>query len=52
MALKEGIHLDEVPSVYLSHKEKYELAIKKACLLFKMIRRLQEEENAGMENYM
>ncbi|CAG9581083.1 unnamed protein product [Danaus chrysippus] len=52
MALKEGIHIDEVPSVYLSHKEKYELAIKKACLLFKMIRRLQEEENAGMENYM
>ncbi|XP_050343192.1 probable peroxisomal acyl-coenzyme A oxidase 1 [Nymphalis io] len=52
MALKENIHNDDVPSVYLSHKEKYELAVKKACLLFKMIRKLQEEENAGMENYM
>ncbi|CAK1601683.1 unnamed protein product [Parnassius mnemosyne] len=52
MVFKEGIHIDEVPSDYLSHKEKYELAIKKACLLFKMMRRLQEEENAGMENYM
>ncbi|XP_047985323.1 probable peroxisomal acyl-coenzyme A oxidase 1 [Leguminivora glycinivorella] len=51
MVLKEGIHLDEVPSEYLSHKEKYELAVKKACYLFKMIRRLQEEENTGMENY-
>ncbi|XP_045771180.1 probable peroxisomal acyl-coenzyme A oxidase 1 [Maniola jurtina] len=52
MALKEGIHIEPVPSVYLSHKEKYELAVKKACLLFKMIRKLQEEENAGMENYL
>ncbi|CAH0405622.1 unnamed protein product [Chilo suppressalis] len=51
MVLKEGIHVEDVPSEYLSHKEKYELAIKKACLLFKMIRRLQEEENTGMENY-
>lgn len=52
MVFKEGIHIDEVPSDYLSHKEKYELAIKKACMLFKMMRRLQEEDNAGMENYM
>lgn len=51
MALKEQLHIDAVPSVYLSHKEKYELAVKKACLLFKMIRKLQEEENTGMENY-
>ncbi|XP_073958416.1 acyl-coenzyme A oxidase 1-like [Choristoneura fumiferana] len=51
MVLKEGIHIEEVPSVYLSHKDKYELAVKKACYLFKMIRRLQEEENTGMENY-
>lgn len=51
MVLKEGIHNEEVPSEYLSHKEKYELAVKKACLLFKMIRRLQDEENTGMENY-
>ncbi|XP_045456830.1 probable peroxisomal acyl-coenzyme A oxidase 1 [Melitaea cinxia] len=51
MALKEQLHIDSVPSVYLSHKEKYELAVKKACLLFKMIRKLQEEENTGMENY-
>ncbi|VVC95915.1 unnamed protein product [Leptidea sinapis] len=52
MVLKEGIHLEPVPAVYLSHKEKYELAVKKSCALFKMIKRLQEEENAGMENYM
>lgn len=51
MALREGIHIEEVPSEYLSHKEKYEQAVRKACLLFKMIRRLQEEENTGMENY-
>lgn len=51
MVLKEGIHVEEVPSVYLSHKEKYELAVKKACLLFKLIRRIQEEENNGMENF-
>ncbi|XP_041975385.1 probable peroxisomal acyl-coenzyme A oxidase 1 [Aricia agestis] len=50
-ALREGIHLDDVPNIYLSHKEKYEQAVKKACKLFKMIRKLQEEENAGMENY-
>lgn len=49
--LKEGIHEDEVPAEYLSHKEKYELAVKKACLLFKLIRRLQEEENTGVENF-
>ncbi|XP_028165831.1 probable peroxisomal acyl-coenzyme A oxidase 1 isoform X2 [Ostrinia furnacalis] len=52
MVLKEGIHEEEVPAEYLSHKESYQLAVKKACLLFKMIRRLQEEENTGMENYM
>ncbi|CAH2049990.1 unnamed protein product, partial [Iphiclides podalirius] len=51
MVFKEGIHIDDVPSDYLSHKEKYELAVKKACMLFKMLRRLQDEENAGMENY-
>ncbi|KAJ8736603.1 hypothetical protein PYW08_007259 [Mythimna loreyi] len=49
--LNEGIHIEEVPSEYLSHKEKYELAVKKACLLFKLIRRLQEEENTGMESF-
>ncbi|XP_053613248.1 probable peroxisomal acyl-coenzyme A oxidase 1 [Plodia interpunctella] len=52
LLLKEGIHLEEVPSEYLSHKEKYELAVKKACLLFKVIRRMQEEESTGMENFM
>ncbi|XP_028031521.1 probable peroxisomal acyl-coenzyme A oxidase 1 [Bombyx mandarina] len=49
--LKEGIHIDQVPSEYLSHKEKYELAIKKASLMFKLLRKWQEEENTGMENY-
>ncbi|XP_026758677.2 probable peroxisomal acyl-coenzyme A oxidase 1 [Galleria mellonella] len=51
MVLSEGIHIEDVPSEYLSHKEKYELAVKKACLLFKVIRKMQEEDNAGMENY-
>lgn len=51
MVLKEGIHHEDIPSEYLSHKEKYELAVKKACLLFKLIRRWQEEENTGMENF-
>lgn len=52
MVLKEGLHIDDVPNEYLSHKEKYERAIQKSCGLFKMIRRLQEEDSAGMENYM
>ncbi|XP_026319430.1 probable peroxisomal acyl-coenzyme A oxidase 1 [Hyposmocoma kahamanoa] len=52
MVLKEGLHIDDVPNEYLSHKEKYERAIKKSCGLFKLIRRLQEEDSAGMENYM
>ncbi|XP_049873454.1 probable peroxisomal acyl-coenzyme A oxidase 1 [Pectinophora gossypiella] len=51
LVLKEGIHHDDVPMQYLSHKEKYERAIKKSCYLFKLIRRLQEEDNASMENY-
>ncbi|CAG4983896.1 unnamed protein product [Colias eurytheme] len=51
VVLKEGIHKEPVPAIYLSHKDKYELAVKKSCALFQMIRRLQEEENAGMENY-
>ncbi|XP_038208051.1 probable peroxisomal acyl-coenzyme A oxidase 1 [Zerene cesonia] len=51
VVLKEGIHTEPVPAIYLSHKDKYELAVKKSCALFQMIRRLQEEENAGMENY-
>lgn len=49
--LSEGIHLETVPSEYLSHKEKYELAVEKACKLFKLIRRMQEEENTGMDHY-
>lgn len=49
--IKELYDKNDVPAIYLSHKEKYEAAVKKACAMFQMIRRLQEEENAGMENY-
>lgn len=48
---KEGIHIEEVPAEYLSHKESYELAVKKACHLFKLLRQLQEEGNSGMDNF-
>ncbi|XP_047519876.1 probable peroxisomal acyl-coenzyme A oxidase 1 [Pieris napi] len=49
--LKQLYNTTDVPAIYLSHKEKYEAAVKKACAMFQMIRKLQEEENAGMENY-
>ncbi|KAJ2940652.1 hypothetical protein O0L34_g14759 [Tuta absoluta] len=51
LVFKEGLHDDEVPTEYLSHKEKYERAVRKSCYLFKLIRRLQEEDNASMDNF-
>ncbi|ENN81096.1 probable peroxisomal acyl-coenzyme A oxidase 1 [Dendroctonus ponderosae] len=42
---------DRVPSEYLSHKEKYEEAIRKACLIFKKVQQLQEEGKGGMDNF-
>ncbi|CAG9759255.1 unnamed protein product [Ceutorhynchus assimilis] len=41
----------KVPLEYLSHKEKYEEAVRKACLLFKKVQQLQNEGKGGMENF-
>lgn len=43
---------DEVPSAYLSHKELYENAIRKATIVFRKIRQLQEEGKDGVDNYL
>lgn len=43
---------DKVPQSYLSHKEKYEEAIRKSTLVFKKIRKLQEEGRDGVDIYM
>jgi acyl-CoA oxidase len=43
---------DNVSISYLSHKEKYEEAIRKSTLVFKKIRKLQEEGRDGVEIYM
>ncbi|KAK9889088.1 hypothetical protein WA026_004361 [Henosepilachna vigintioctopunctata] len=41
----------KVPMEYLSHKEKYEENIRKACVIFRKVQELQNEGKAGMENY-
>lgn len=41
----------KVPLEYLSHKEKYEEAVRKACLLFKKVQQLQNEGRGGMDNF-
>lgn len=41
----------EVPLEYLSHKEKYEEAVRKACILFRKVQELQNEGKGGMENF-
>lgn len=38
---------DRIPTEFLSHKEKYEEAIRKTCLLFKKL----EETDAAFETY-
>lgn len=43
---------DETPTAYLSHKELYEYAIRKATVIFRKIRTLQEEGKDGVDNYM
>lgn len=43
---------DSVPISYLSHKEKYEEAIRKSTLVFKKIRDLQAEGRDGVDIYM
>ncbi|KAJ8983313.1 hypothetical protein NQ317_010851 [Molorchus minor] len=41
----------EVPIEYLSHKEKYEEAVRKACIVFRKVQQLQNEGKAGVDNY-
>lgn len=36
---------------YLSHKEKYEEAVRKACLVFKKVQQLQNEGKGGIDNF-
>lgn len=43
---------DKVPFSYLSHKEKYEEAIRKSVLVFKKIKQLQEQGRGGVDIYM
>lgn len=40
-----------VPISYLSHKEKYEESIKKACILFTKVQDLQRQGKGGMDNF-
>lgn len=41
----------DVPLEYLSHKQKYEEAVRKACILFKKVQQLQNEGRGGMDNF-
>ncbi|CAH1153430.1 unnamed protein product [Phaedon cochleariae] len=41
----------KVPSEYLSHKEKYEEAVKKAAIIFRKVQQLQNEGRGGMDNF-
>ncbi|KAL1492606.1 hypothetical protein ABEB36_010843 [Hypothenemus hampei] len=41
----------KVPLEYLSHKEKYEEAVRKSCLIFKKVQQLQNEGKGGMDNF-
>lgn len=43
---------DKVPLYFLSHKEMYEETVRKSALAFQKIRKLQEEGNDGIDNYM
>lgn len=43
---------DKVPMSLLSHKEKYEEAVRKATVIFTKVRKLQEDGKGGVENYM
>lgn len=42
---------DTVPNEYLSHKEKYEVAVRKACLIMKKIREFSEQGHGGVDSY-
>lgn len=40
-----------VPDEYLSHKEKYENSMRKAVLLFSILRKIQKDNNTDLTNY-
>lgn len=39
------------PVEYMSHKEKYESAMRKACTLFSKVQELQSQGRGGMDNF-
>jgi hypothetical protein len=41
----------KVPLEYLSHKEKYEEAVRKACIIFRKVQELQSQGRGGMDNF-
>lgn len=42
--------LDDVPMEYLSHKERYEHAVRKSCLLFKKVEEWQTIDQNGSDS--
>jgi hypothetical protein len=42
---------DEVPMEYLSHKERYEHAVRKSCILFKKVKEWQQFDESA-SNFM
>ncbi|CAH2049992.1 unnamed protein product, partial [Iphiclides podalirius] len=42
---------DSVPEEYLSHKERYENAVRKSVVLFSLVRKMQEEGKTSITNY-
>jgi len=38
---------DDIPMEYLSHKERYEHAVRKSCILFKKINEWQQNDDSG-----
>lgn len=42
---------DDIPVSYLSHKELYEHGIKKATLVAKKLRELQDQGKTSIDNY-
>jgi acyl-CoA oxidase len=43
---------DKVPASYLSHKERYENAVRKAVLVVNKIKELQADGRGGVDIYM
>lgn len=42
---------DGVPEEYLSHKERYENAIRNSVIAFSLVRKMQEEGKTSINNY-